>query len=213
MSDELVIFGGTFNPIHHGHLIVAGAVAQMRGFERVTFMPVNLPPHGAANGQGRKSLTSGDTSAADRLEMIRLAISGEAHLDVSDLELKRPGASFTYDTLCQLRQLHPQARLHLIVGADMLADLPRWRRAAEVVEMAQILTVGRAGPEMADILRGIQGAFTPPQHARLASGLLTTPLIDISSSDIRRRVKAALSIRYLVPEAVRDFIYRKKLYI
>lgn len=211
MADDIVIFGGTFNPIHHGHLILARAVAERGGFQRVTFMPVHTPPHGG--GRGEKAFGASDATSADRLEMIRLAIAGESCLDVNDLEIRRPGPSFTIDTLKELRRVHgPAARLHLIVGADMLSDLPRWRRAAEVVEMAGIITVGRCGQDVSAVLERLGQAFPAERVAAIKAGIMDTPLIEISSSDIRRRVAAGLSIRYLTPPAVAEFIVARGLF-
>ena len=215
MVKHVVVMGGTFDPIHHGHLIVARTVAEHFGFDRITLMPVAMPPH--------RSGTKGDAAAGQdarqwgrrRLAMIRLAIRGETLFEVSDLELRRPPPSYTIDTLLELRRLHgPTARLHWIVGMDMLEDLPHWRQAEEVVAAANIITVVRQpyAQRLAGILRGLRRHFGATAVKRLAAGVAPTPVVDISSTGIRRRVAAAWSIRYLTPETVVRYISRHGLY-
>ncbi len=218
MDQRIVLFGGTFNPIHNGHLIVARAVAEYFHFERVTFVPAYVPPHKSephAGGEEADLPAQYRSSAEDRLTMIRLAIAGEGVFDVSEVELRRQPPSYTFDTLLQFRQEHGlEAQLHWVIGADMLADLPTWHRAGEVVDMATIITAARPpySDRIAQMLERLRSRFSPEQISRLGAGVAATPLIDITSTQIRHRVRQGRSIRYLTPDAVVDYIGKRGLY-
>jgi nicotinate-nucleotide adenylyltransferase len=199
MAEDICLFGGTFDPVHHGHLIVARAIAEAKGFLRVTLVPANNPPHKPPP----------QASAADRLAMLKLAIEADGLFDLCDLELNRSGPSYTLDTLKALRQRWGQATLHWVIGADMLGELRQWHRVEEVLELANLLVADRpakapraAHPSLQEtrVLRPVPGEF------------LHTPLIDISSSDIRARVREGKPIRYLVPQAVARYIAEHNLY-
>jgi len=214
MSERIVLFGGTFDPIHHGHLIVARAVAEYFQFERVTFVPAYVPPHKTGGGEHEPARLQ--ASAAERLEMIRLAIEGDDLFDVTDVELTRRPPSYTFDTLSQLRRERGlDVRLYWIIGADMLGDLITWRRAEEVVDMATVITAARPpySRRLEATLEQLRVRFTDEQVSRLAAGVAPTPLIDIASTDIRRRVREGRSIRYLIPASVQVFIEEKRLYV
>ena len=218
MIQRIVLFGGTFNPIHNGHLIVARAVAEYYHFERVTFVPAYVPPHkGEPRTEGREGQSTAryQASAEDRLEMIRLAIADEDLFEVSDVELKRRPPSYTFDTLMQLRQEHGlDVQLHWIIGTDMLEDLPTWHRAREVVEMATIITAARPpySERLSATMEKLRVRFTAEQISRLAAAAAPTPLIDITSTEIRHRVRAGRSVRYLTPDSVIDYIRKRGLY-
>ena len=201
----LVVCGGTFDPVHHGHLIAARAVAEARGYRRIVLLPSASPPHKAG----------ACASGADRLEMLRLAVRGDGLFEVSDMELRRPGKSYTFDTLAALRQAHgPDVDVHWIVGADMLADLANWHRAAEVVDQARVIVAMRPPwhKRTDDILEQLARRLGAGRADRLAAGMTETPLIDISSTKIRQRVAAGLSVRYLVCENVAQYIRNKNIY-
>lgn len=166
------ILGGTFNPIHHGHLLMAELVRDKMALHKVVFMPAQCSPF-----KSPRDLASG----RDRLEMIKAAIKGNPHFALSDLEIKRDGPSYTVDTLRMLRKRHPKAELFWIIGEDNAAALPKWREFGAIVEMASFVAVSRLW-------------------------------FNISSSEIRRRVKQGKSIRYMTPERVIDHIQRKRLY-
>ena len=205
MPQPLVLFGGTFDPVHHGHLIVARAVAEQCGLPRVTFVPAGTPPHKAP----------AEAAPEHRLAMLQLATAGEPMLDVRDIELRRPGPSYTFDTLTALqREAGPEARLRLLVGADMLADLPHWHRAADVVKLADLLVVLRPPwPQGLDeVFADLRRAFGKDTGDRLRQSVVRAPLIDISSTEIRRRVADGRSVRFLVPEPVREYIEAHRLY-
>jgi nicotinate-nucleotide adenylyltransferase len=203
MDERIVLFGGAFDPVHNGHLIAARAIAEQRGYSRITLVPSSRGPHKAPAA----------ASDADRLEMLRLAVWGDELFDVSDLELRRPAPSYTYDTLTEIRQTH-SGPIDLIIGADMLADMPNWYRADDVVQMAQLIVAAR--PPWQDKFRAMSALLTERFGKRKAKemleGMCITPLLDISSSDIRRRLGAGLSIRYMVPDAVGQYISSRTLY-
>ncbi|OPX22799.1 MAG: nicotinate (nicotinamide) nucleotide adenylyltransferase [Planctomycetales bacterium 4484_123] len=217
MVERIVLFGGTFNPIHHGHLIVARAIAEYYHFEKVTFVPAAVPPHKELSpGQASPQVPAGRLpSPEERLEMVRLAIAAEGLFDVSDIELRRRPPSYTIETLLAVRQRHGlEAQLHWIIGADMLEDLPTWRRADEVVEMCRIITAARPpwSSRLEQTLQKLRVRFSAEQVARLAAGVTPSPLIDITSTQIRHRVRQGRSIRFLTPEAVVEYIREKGLY-
>jgi nicotinate-nucleotide adenylyltransferase len=185
------LLGGSFDPVHFGHLIAADRAAEALGLERVLFVPC-----------ARQPLKAGGpvASGAHRQAMLELAIAGHPGFAVETLELARPGPepSYTVDTLHALRDRWPGERLVLLLGADAAADLRRWRAVDEVVRLAEV------------------AALTRPGAPEVASGLVryvvATPAIEISASDIRARCLAGKSIRFLVPDAVAAYIARHRLY-
>lgn len=204
MSQRLVFFGGTFDPVHHGHLIVARSLGEQLRAAAVTFVPAALPPH----------KPPARTTAEHRLAMLHLAVEGEGLLAVSDIELRRRGPSYTFDTMAELEKLHSGAELYWVIGADMLADLPRWHRAKELVERYTVIAVSRPPLErsLETVFAQLHAQFERPLVEKLRSHVLTTPLIEISSTQVRHRVGAGQSIRYLLPPAVQQYIADHKLY-
>ncbi|MFM8885983.1 MAG: nicotinate-nucleotide adenylyltransferase [Chthoniobacterales bacterium] len=179
------IIGGSFDPIHHGHLILARAAKEELGLDRVLFVPANKSPH--------KTDTKPAT-AEDRIEMVRLATDGEEGFEASDIELRRPAPSYTVDTLRELKQSHPRDEFVLLIGADNVAKFDTWREPDEIRRLAQIAVLDRAG------------------HAVAGDWPIVRRLVDISSTGIRARVAAGDSIRYLTPDAVCDYIAAHSLY-
>ena len=201
----IAVLGGTFDPVHLGHLHAARSVAEALAAAEVQLMPTAAPPHKAPPL----------ASAADRLAMLELAVAGEARLGVSTLELQRQGPSYTYLTLRQIRQQHGAGcEIAWIVGLDMLADLPMWRCADEVVEQARIIAVARppAPADYSDLRRRLARRFGPERAETLIGGILAIEPLDISSTEIRRRCVAGRSIEGLTPPAVADYIARRGLY-
>jgi len=197
------LFGGSFNPIHNGHLIAARSVAEHLGLERVVVIPSANPPH-------KRDAELAD--AADRLAMARLAVAGEAGFEVSDVEVKRHGPSYTILTVQAYREsLGPEVPLYWIIGGDTLAELHTWYQVSELVELCRIVTAVRPGFESLDV-SGLTRSLSVPQIDRLRDGMLATPRIDISATDIRRRVREGRSIRYLVPDGVSEYIRTHQLY-
>jgi nicotinate-nucleotide adenylyltransferase len=189
--------GGTFDPIHLGHLGAAEAAIGCATLDRVIFVPAATPPHRAP----------AVAPAAQRLEMCRLATEGDARFEVSDVELKREGPSYTVDTLTELRRAHPGDELFLILGWDAARLFPTWRRPDEVRELASVVVVGRPGeeaPREADLTEaGLDGDGVV---------LCQEPTPDVSASEIRRAVAAGESIAGKVPAAVERYITAHRLY-
>src|SRR4051795_10628146 len=195
---ELGILGGTFNPPHIGHLVMVQEALDQLGLERVVLMPVAHPPHKEAPE---------DPGAAVRLDLCRLAVAGSPHVEVSDLEIKRGGASYTVDTLRALHEHVPEHELTFIVGGDMAHSLPAWREPEAVLDLARLAVAEREGVRREDVARRLE-----PLHGGDRVTFFDMPRIDVSSSDIRRRVAEGRPIRYLVPEAVAEAIVERNLY-
>ncbi|HNQ22358.1 MAG TPA: nicotinate-nucleotide adenylyltransferase [Phycisphaerae bacterium] len=203
MSQRIGLYGGSFDPIHHGHLIIARSVAEHRSLDRVILLPSLLPPH---------KQTTHLSPPHHRAEMVRLAIAGEPLFELSDYDLTRPGPSYTIDTVAHFRSaLGAATDLFWIIGADSLAELPTWHQAVELVDACHIITARRAG-DLAPDWDHLRAALGAPVVERLRAGLLDTPVIDISATDVRRRVREGRSIRYLVPAPVGDYIAHHDLY-
>ena len=197
---KIGILGGTFNPIHLGHLITAQDALEQLGLERVIFIPSATPPHKVVD-----KLASG----RDRLQMIRLAIRGNDRFDVDDLEIERGGKSYSVDTLTELKRRDPRATFYFIIGADSLRELHLWREAQRLVRLCTFVTVPRPGFEPKPVVDPRLDAAT---RRRLRQQVLRGHACDIASRDIRARVASRRSIRYLVPDAVHAYIRRRRLY-
>jgi nicotinate-nucleotide adenylyltransferase len=203
MADKIGLFGGSFDPIHFGHLIVARSVAEQVALDRVIFLPSATPPHKSSDQL---------TDSAHREAMVRLAIDDEAGFAVSDFDLARAGPTYTVETVAHFRRtLGADVALHWIIGADSLADLHTWYHVDELVAQCDILTAARPGWERPPLDR-LGQRLDATRFGQVVAGILATPWIDISSTDIRSRAAAGQSIRYLVPEAVRDYIAAHHLY-
>ncbi|MBI5369052.1 MAG: nicotinate (nicotinamide) nucleotide adenylyltransferase [Planctomycetes bacterium] len=197
------ILGGSFNPIHQGHVFVAEEVATRLALDRVLLMTACVPPHKAARDLA---------PAADRLAMVRLAAAGRPRLVASDLEILRGGTSYTIDTLAALAAADPADERFLIVGADSIAELPAWHRAAEIERRAQWVLVARPGYDLLGALPRLDPILTPEGRARVRRHCLEIAAPPISATEIRRRVRAGAPIRDLVPAAVADYIVERGLY-
>jgi nicotinate-nucleotide adenylyltransferase len=194
------VFGGTFDPIHSGHLRAAEEVKEKLRLDRVLFIPTGSPPHRLMPG----------ADAGQRLAMVRHALRDHSDFEISDLEIKRPGKSYTVDTLARLNQLRPQDEFFLILGTDQLLELGHWYAPEQIFQYARIIAITRPGvtpPVLQDVL-STAGLL----KFRRKISLLAVTCLDISSTDIRHRLKAGRSIRYLVPEAVRKYIEKNRLY-
>ena len=192
------ILGGTFDPIHHGHLAIAEEAREALGLERVLFMPAAFPPH--KPGQPV-------TDPGHRLAMVRLAVAGNPAFEASDLEVRRGGASYTVDTLEALVADGLQ-RPWLILSSEALALLPKWREPRRILELARLAVVPRGGFDPLGPA-WVEAAF-PGAVERVT--FLPGPLLPISGSVVRRRARAGRSVRYLVPDAVAAYIAQHRLY-
>jgi nicotinate-nucleotide adenylyltransferase len=192
------ILGGTFDPIHNGHLAVAEEVRVQLHLTEVVFIPAGKPWH-----RSRSPLAS----AEHRVRMILLAIADNDYFKLSTIEVEREGPTYTVDTFEELRgQLGVENKLFFIVGWDSLAELPHWKEPDRLVKMCQLVTVPRPGypqPELKALEERIPD---------LSVTFLDKPVIDISATQIRERVTRGLSVHHLVPEAVEEYIKENKLY-
>ena len=192
------ILGGTFDPIHHGHLVIAEEAREALGLERVILVPAATPPH-----KPGRPLTLG----SHRLAMVQLAIAGNPWFEVSQVELERGGASYTVDTLEALGAAGI-AEPWFILSAEALAGLPAWRAPDRVLELARLAVVPRGGSRPLD--ESFIAARFPGREGRVQ--FLDGPLLPISGSVVRRRAAAGRSVRYLVPDAVAAYIADHELY-
>ncbi|MGQ9684410.1 MAG: nicotinate-nucleotide adenylyltransferase [Anaerolineae bacterium] len=193
------ILGGTFDPIHYGHLVLAEEARATLDLARVLLVPAHESP---------LKLHEQHSPAEHRWRMVELAIAGNPNLALSDVDLRRPAPSFTVDTLELLRQEHgPDADLYFLMGIDSLAGILSWRSPARILALATLVAAERPGATVD--LEALEAAL-PGLGGRLR--LLHIPEIGISSRDLRRRVRAGLPIRYQVPEAVEAYIREQNLY-
>jgi nicotinate-nucleotide adenylyltransferase len=198
-SRRIGILGGTFNPPHLAHLLCAQEAYDQLDLDRVLIVPVAQPPHKEAVD---------DPGPEVRLELCRLAVGDDERFDVSDLEVRRGGASYTVDTLRALHATFPGDELSFIVGGDIAFSLPTWRAPAEVVGLARLAVAEREGARQADILERLA---TIPRAAERVD-FFDLPRMDVSSSLVRRRVAAGHPIRYLVTDPVAAYIAQHGLY-
>ena len=186
---KIGILGGTFNPVHNGHLVMAQTALEKLKLDKVIFVPSFLPPHKTA----RHVL-----GPRDRYQMVRLAIKGNPRFTVSDFEIKRPGKSYSIDTVKYLReQFSCETKLFFIIGGDSLRALPMWKDIDDLLLLTRFVVVNRPG-------------FLEKSEIKVKS--INMPGLDISSSYLRKRLASKRSIRYLVPEAVLRFIETNQFY-
>ena len=184
------LFGGSFDPVHHGHLIVGRVAAETLGLDSLHFVPARQQPfkwgqHGAAGEQ--------------RAAMLELAVAGSPGFAVERAELERPGPSYTVDTLRALHVREPGIHLTLLLGADAAAEIEAWHQAEEIPALAAVVVFARAG--------------TAVPSSRLIARTIEVPAIEISATEIRRRVREGRSIRYWVPDPVAEYVTRHRLYL
>lgn len=200
MTDRaLGIMGGTFDPIHVGHLAVAEEAREALGLDRVLFVPAGQPPH---------KLPGAVSPVPDRVAMVELAIADNPAFELSRVEIDRRGPSFTVDTAEALARANPGVQLHLILSAETFGELPSWHEPDRLFEAARMAVVPREGYPAPDPA-WIAGAF-PGREDRV--GYLAGPRLGLSSTALRARVAAGRSIRYLVPPAVEAYIADHQLY-
>ena len=199
---RVAILGGSFNPVHLGHLLMAQSVLETGHFDQIVFLPSSRTPHKDPGALA---------PAADRLAMLRLAIGDNPAFSISEQEIARGGVSYAVDTLCEWRQLHPAAaRPGFIIGMDSLIELHTWHRVADLLPLCTFITLQRPGfdavPEAAAL------RLPAPWPERLLAGIVPGRRFDVSSSEIRQRVAENRGIRYLVPDSVARYIAKHGLY-
>lgn len=186
---KIGILGGTFNPIHVGHLILADEAREKLGLDKVIFVPTNLPPH---------KDNSDIAPARDRYKMIELAVETNRNFIASDIEIKREGRSYTIDTVRELKKAYPRDELYFISGSDLLNYLNEWKDLSEIIKMVKFVVATRPGFPLEKIPSYIQ--------------TVAIRAVDISAFEIRACIKENKSFRYLVSERVFDYINKKRLY-
>jgi nicotinate-nucleotide adenylyltransferase len=192
--------GGTFDPIHYGHLVTAEAARTEYGLDTVLFVPSGRPPH---------KLNAPISDAKHRYLMTVLATLTNPHFDVSRVDIDRPCNTYTVDTLVDLKSHMPDAEFWFITGADALAEIVTWKDAARLMQMCRFIGATRPGYSL-DTVRPEAGEFYREYHGNFS--FLEVPALAISSTDVRNRVKSGRSIRYLVPETVAYYIMKNGLY-
>lgn len=194
------VLGGTFDPVHLGHLAIAEEVRIKLDLDRVIFIPA---------GQPRLRADEYLTPAIDRLRMVELATGDNPHFQVCDIEIQRSGPTYTVDTLVELGQrFGPDTSLYFIVGADILGQFHRWKDPEKVLEACHLVVVSRSGHQDDDWPEWFQGA----DSAKDKVTQLEIPMVDISGTEIRRRASLGESVRHLVPDLVAEYIQDRKLY-
>jgi len=211
---DCAILGGTFDPVHYGHLRVAEEVKECLRLERVIFIPAARPPH-----KEERSFTA----AEHRLHMVRLAIEGNPAFEASEREIQRGGASYSVDTLREIAGEEPDSELHFIVGADSFNEITTWHEYEELFKLANIIVVPRPGYALRKLENALPVAvashFWYDEARDIYSGdgdrfirFVETTAMGISASEIRGRVKRGASIRYLLPAPVAEYIEKEGLY-
>jgi nicotinate-nucleotide adenylyltransferase len=190
---KIGILGGTFDPIHMGHLVLAEQLKEKIKLDHVIFVPCLRSPH-----KTRQKLSP----AKDRFCMTQLAVEGNSSFSVSDIELKRKGLSYTIDTLRELKGLYPNSQIYFLTGSDVVNEINRWKDPEQVYRLAKVVIAARPGFD----------EFDPRNHFAGKSIIVKITGVDVSSSQIRERVKRGRSIEYLVPLKVGEYIKKRKLY-
>jgi len=199
---RLGIYGGTFDPIHFGHLLLAETARETLHLDQVLFVPAKIPPH----KQGKRL-----TPEEHRVAMLRLALRGNPFFRLELFELRQNAVSFTVHTLEYLRKKCPNDELFLLMGEDMLRIFPSWYEPKRICELATLALIGRAGQEIAD-LSFLKGLASRERLRQIRASRVPMPAVAFSSTEIRERVSKGKSVKYWVPESVRKYIEKNELY-
>ncbi|NTW05861.1 MAG: nicotinate-nucleotide adenylyltransferase [Peptococcaceae bacterium] len=197
---KIGIMGGTFDPIHYGHLVTAEIARHSFGLERVIFIPAGIPPH------------KDNSAVADylhRFNMLKIAIESNSYFELSDIEIERQGPSYTFDTVSCLKEIWPATEFYFISGADAVLEILTWHRASDLLEICFFIAATRPGFSLEN-LKSVLKALSAEYIDKIL--LLEVPALAISSSDIRHRVGLGLPIKYLLPEKVERYIFDNSLY-
>lgn len=203
MADKLKIgiFGGAFNPVHNGHLNLAKHYLDELGLDKILFIPTNIPPHKSNEDFADRE---------DRFNMLRLAIKPYDKFEVSDIEFKRDGKSYTYDTLLELKKIYKNAEFYLIIGADQLLHFDKWFKYKEILTLVTLCTSARENEaekaQIIDFASSLNGLDINKFK------LLASPVLKVSSSEIRNKIKSGEDFSNLVPEKVYDYIIKRRIY-
>jgi nicotinate-nucleotide adenylyltransferase len=203
MTKTVILFGGSFDPIHVGHVAVAAASCKKLCADEVVFVPAKRSPH---------KLDNPTTSADHRLKMVSIAIEDTPCFTVSDCEINRPQPSYTFDTLKHFRQLlGSETQICFLIGADTIDDLPKWHRIEELMTLCRFCTMYRGGRELPNFDQ-FRGVFSDDRIAQLQEDIIETPLLDISSTDIRTKLAAGQSVDDMLSPNVINYIKQNRLY-
>lgn len=203
MMDRIGIFGGSFNPVHVGHLLLAEHARQEADLNSVLFIPACQPPH---------KRTDRLLPVHHRLQMLKLAIAENPSFEISTLELDREGPSYTLITVRELKAHYPDKKPVLILGSDSILDLPNWWHAKELVQEIELLGMNRPGHTLENT-EHLADRFGKEITRQLRGCIIEAPLIQISATEIRHRIQQNKSVRYMVPEQVRTYIEQHQLYV
>ena len=201
MKKRLGILGGTFDPIHIGHLEIAKSIYEQLHLEKIIFIPAYIAPH---------KVGQDFAPAMDRYIMTKLAIDPYPYFTVSDMELKRSGVSYTYDTLVELHKIYPEHEFFFIIGADSVTGLHTWHRYQEMFELTTFVGAERPGYDNSAIVQAVKNLGKRAEEKIM---LLDTPENSISSTSIREKIRKGESLNGLVPRAVEAYILEHKLYL
>lgn len=214
MKMDIGIFGGSFNPIHIGHLIAAEEVFLQRKLSKVIFMPTGIPPH---------KETRNLVDSMHRYNMVKNAINDNCHFGISDIEIKRSGKSYTIDTVRILRERYgEETNLYLIMGTDMISEISTWKDIGILSGICRFIVVNRPAhtingslsePSFTKCRPKLNTLFSDEKIAEIENLKVTIPPIGISSTELRERLREGRSIRYLVPQCVEDYIRENNLYV
>lgn len=208
------ILGGTFDPIHFGHLRAAESLRELMGLNRIRFVPARVPPHKQSGGVA---------TAEDRYEMVRCAVRNEPHFEVSRVEIERSGPSYTVETLAEIRRRHPDEALFFLTGSDAFRDIRTWKQWEELLDNYSFIVHARPGWGLVAAMDAVPermrsrivtvGAEEPPPKRVGPTLYFAEPLtLNISATEIRRLARCGRSIHYLVPLEVEDYIRENRLY-
>ena len=201
ITERIGVFGGSFDPVHLGHLTIAQDAVEQLELDRLIFVPAAIPPH---------KLNHTLVEGRQRVEMLQLATKDHLRFEVSDLELARGGVSYTVDTIHHLQEEHPTAALFFIVGLDSLVEMHLWHRVEELLEICTVVPLGRGGEDPAVVAEKIQ--LPPKWKAHLLERLIRIHEMEVSASEIRMRIAEGLRIQTLVPPDVERYIAEHHLY-
>lgn len=203
MADKIKtgIFGGAFNPIHNGHLNLAKKYLEVLNLDRTIFIPTALPPHKTDRFLASKE---------DRFNMLELAISDCEEFEISDIEFQRQGKSYTYDTLCLLREKYPNDDFYLIIGADQFLTFNLWYRYRDILDIASICTAARENGNQREKIIDFSNKLDGLDKNRFH--LLNSDAVEVSSSQVREKIKKGEDVSSLIPEKVYNYIVEKGLY-